>query len=139
MTERLITLSLLCGSSIYLFFAHQLTFGTLQLPKSDFVPTLAGSTAVFLALLLIGSQFQAKSTTTQKEVNWTKVIFFIIGLLFYIILFNIVGYFAATFIFLFYWFKIADTKGWILPFIMALASSTVFYLIFKYYLAVTLP
>lgn len=139
MTEKIITLSLLFVSTVYLFLAHQLTFGTLRLPKSGFLPTLTGIIAIIVALVLILSQFQSKKNTTQHEVDWTKFIFLIIGLLFYIMIFNIVGYFIATFIFLFYLFKIADTTGWLIPFMMAGASSTVFHLIFKYYLAVTLP
>jgi len=138
-TEKIITLSLLFCSTIYLFFANQLTFGTLTLPKSGFLPTLAGITAAIVALLLIVNQFQSKKIATQNKVDWTKFIFLIIGLLFYIMIFNIVGYFIATFIFLFYLFKIADTSGWVIPFMMAAASSTLFHLIFKYYLAVTLP
>ena len=33
MTEKIITLSLLLGSTVYLYFANQLTFGTLKLPN----------------------------------------------------------------------------------------------------------
>ena len=122
-----------------MFFANELTFGTLKLPKSGFLPTLTSITAILLALLLIFNQFQSKKSTTPSKVDWTKFIFLIIGLFFYIIMFDIVGYFAATFIFLFYLFKIADTSGWISPFLMAAISATLFYLVFKYYLAVTLP
>lgn len=139
MIEKLITLSLFWGSTTYLFFANQLTFGTLKLPKSGFLPILVGITAVIVSLLLLLNQFQSRKNSIQDKVDWTKFIFLIIGLLFYIIIFNILGYFTATFIFLFYLFKIADTSGWIIPFMMAAASSTLFHLIFKYYLAVTLP
>lgn len=138
-TEKLITLSLLFSSTTYLFFANQLTFGTLLLPKSGFLPTLAGIIAVIVALLLIVNQFHPRKSVTQDKVDWTKFIFLIIGLLFYIMIFNVVGYFTATFIFLFYLFKIADTSGWVIPFMMAVTSSTIFHLIFKYYLKVTLP
>lgn len=139
MTEKIITLSLLSGSTAYLSFAHQLTFGTLSLPKSGFLPTLAGITAAIIALILLFHQFGAKKSQNYAKVDWTKFLFIIIGLLFYVLIFNIVGYFTATFIFLFYLFKIADTTGWIMPFLMAIASSTLFHLLFKYYLKVTLP
>ena len=139
MTEKIITLFLLLGSTVYLYLARQLTFGTLQSPRSGFLPTLAGVTAVLVALVLLFNQWQSKKPTKKSNVDWTKFIFIFIGLLFYITIFNVIGYFAATFIFLFYFFKISDTAGWILPFIMATGSSTVFYLLFKYYLAVPLP
>jgi len=139
MTEKIITLFLLLGSIAYLFFAQQLTFGIPMSPKSGFLPILAGFTAVAIALLLVVNQWHTKKALILKSVDWTKFIFVIIGLLFYITLFNIIGYFAATFILLFYLFKVADTTGWVVPFMGAASSSTVFFLIFKYYLAVTLP
>lgn len=139
MTEKIITLSMLSGSIAYLFFAQQLTFGTLQLPKSGFLPTLAGIIGIIVAMILFCKELYSKEIQVYAKVDWTKFIFIIIGLLFYILLFNVIGYFASTFIFLFYLFKIADTTGWIIPFVMALTSSTLFHLIFKSYLAVTLP
>lgn len=139
MTEKLITLFFLLGSVVYLCSAGQLTFGTLQSPRSGFLPILAGVIAVIVAFCLMFSQLQWKESIPKMNVDWTKFIFILIGLLFYITIFNVIGYFPATFIFLFYLFKIADTVGWLLPFIMAAGSSTVFFLLFKYYLAVTLP
>ena len=139
MTEKIITLFFLLGSIVYLCLAKQLTFGTLQSPRSGFLPMLAGITAVVFALVLMFNQWRLKKHILQDKVDWTKFIFILIGLLFYITLFNIIGYYTATFIFLFYLFKIADTAGWIMPFMMAAGSSTIFYLLFKYYLAVPLP
>ncbi|MBP2627005.1 MAG: hypothetical protein H6Q68_1716 [Firmicutes bacterium] len=139
MTEKIIPFFFLLGSVVYLCLAGQLTFGTLQSPRSGFLPILAGITAVLFALFLIFKQLRSKESIPKENVDWTKFIFILIGLLFYITIFNIIGYFAATFIFLFYLFKIADTKGWIFPFMMAAGSSIVFYLLFKYFLAVTLP
>lgn len=139
MTEKVITVALFLTSAMYLFFAQQLTFGTLQSPKSGFLPIIAGIIAVAITLLLLIKQFQLKKIVITTEVDWTKFIFFIIGLLFYVLIFTVVGYFIATFIFLFYLFKIFDTPGWLLPFSIAITSSTVFHLLFKYYLAVTLP
>ena len=139
MTEKIIILCLLSGSTAYLFFAQQLTFGTLRLPKSGFLPTIAGIIAIIVALVLLFNQIHTKKIPVYPKVDWTKFIFIMIGLLFYILLFNVIGYFTATFILLFYLFKIADTTGWIIPFVMALTSSTLFHLLFKSYLSVTLP
>jgi len=139
MTEKIITLFFLLGSIVYLYLAGQLTFGTLQSPRSGFLPILSGVTAVVVALVLMFNQLRSKKSIPKNNVDWTKFIFILIGLLFYITIFNVIGYFSATFIFLFYLFKITDTTGWLLPLMMAAGSSTVFYLLFKYYLAVTLP
>lgn len=139
MAEKAITITLFLGSIVYLFEAHQLTFGNLQSPKSGFLPMLTGIIATLVAILIISNKFHTKKSTILSEVDWTRFIFLIIGLVFYIMIFNIAGYFSATFIFLFYFFKISDTRGWLLPFFMALLSSSIFYILFKYYLAVTLP
>jgi len=139
MTEKIVTAFFLLTSIVYLCVANQLTFGTLQSPRSGFLPILAGVIAVLVSLLLLAKQVRSKQTATTKKIDWTKFSFILIGLLFYITLFNVIGYLTATFIFLLYLFKIADTTGWRLPLLLSAASSAIFYLLFKYYLAVTLP
>ncbi|MDF2636437.1 MAG: hypothetical protein K0R78_3311 [Pelosinus sp.] len=139
MTEKIVTSFFLVASIIYLCFAQHLTFGTIESPRSGFLPILAGGTAVVVSLLLIVKQIRSKKSVTNNKVDWSKFSFILIGLLFYITLFNIIGYLISTFIFLLYLFKIADTTGWRLPLLLSATSSAIFYLIFKYYLAVTLP
>lgn len=118
---------------------QDLTFGTLDSPKSGFLPLLVAILAIIVAFVLIFKKRHAKKITDQHHVDWTKFIFIIIGLLFYITIFNIIGYFVATFIFLVYFFKIADTTGWLRPVMLAATSASIFVVIFKYYLAVPLP
>jgi len=139
MAEKIITLFFLLGSIVYLFFAQQFTFGTLGSPKSGFLPSLAGITALLLSLTLLYKQLRSNQTSVLDKVNWTKFIFIIIGLLFYITFLNMIGYFAATFILLFYLFKVADTAGWRMPLLISFSSATIFYFIFANYLSVTLP
>lgn len=139
MSEKIITLLFFLGSITYLSWAQELTFGTLGSPKSGFLPTLAGTISLLLSLALYCIPVQSKSTNEQEEVDWTKFIFIIIGLLFYILILKIIGYFAATFIFLFYLLKVSDTSGWIFPLLISFGSSVTFYLLFAYYLKVTLP
>ncbi|HEY3423429.1 MAG TPA: tripartite tricarboxylate transporter TctB family protein [Negativicutes bacterium] len=139
MAEKITALCFLLGSIAYLFQAKQLAFGILSSPKSGFLPILAGVTTAVLALWYLVTLLQSKKPTEHSKVDWTKFIFIIIGLLFYITILTIIGYFAATFVLLFYLFKVTDTTGWIVPFVIAAVSSSVFYLVFAHYLAVTLP
>lgn len=139
MSEKTISLFLFSGILSYLFFASQLAFGTFLSPKSGFLPILAGTTGLLLTLLLLGSQWRTKKPAQQPEMDWTKFIFIIIGLIFYVTMLHIIGYLTATFIFLFYLFKIADTSYWLLPLIIAASSALAFYLLFDRFLAVTLP
>jgi putative tricarboxylic transport membrane protein len=139
MAEKIITLFFLLGSIVYLSVAQQFTFGTLGSPKSGFLPSLSGTIALLLSLTLLYKQLRSSKSSVQDKVNWIKFIFIIIGLLFYISFLNSIGYFAATFIFLFYLFKVADTAGWLMPLLVSFSSAAIFYLIFANYLSVTLP
>ena len=139
MAERIINIAIMVGSIGYLLEARQLTFGSLASPKSGFLPMLAGTVALILSLAIFISQLQSAKRATQETVDWTKFIFVIIGLLFYITILTNIGYFAATLILLFYLFKVADTAGWLTPLLVATASSTAFYLLFARYLAIPLP
>lgn len=139
MIEKIITLLFLLGSSAYLYSAQQLAFGTLSAPKSGFLPHLAGSAAVLLSLLLLVKQVRSKDTAKCEKVDWTKFIFIIIGLVFYITILSSIGYLTSTFILLFYLLKVTDTSGWVNPLLIAIISSAACYLVFGRYLAVPLP
>ena len=139
MTEKVLSLLILVGSTLYLYEARQLTFGSLGSPKSGFVPVLAGAVALLLSLALLLKQLGSAKKPEFDSIDWTKFIFVIIGLLFYITILTSIGYFAATLILLLYLFKIADTAGWLVPLFLATGSSIAFYLLFTRYLAIPLP
>lgn len=142
MADKLLSLSVMLGSLVYLVEAEQLTFGSLQSPKSGFLPMLAGGAALLLSLIILIRQFRsgkAGQKTEPEPVDWTKFIFVVIGLLFYITILTNIGYFAATQILLFYLFKVADTSGWLRPLLLASTGSIAFYLLFARYLAIPLP
>lgn len=139
MIEKGLTLSILLASISYLFEAQRLTFGSLGSPKSGFLPVLAGSLALILSLALFLSQCRFAEKVKHAAIDWTKFIFILIGLLFYITILTNIGYFTATLILLLYLFKVADTAGWIVPLLLAATSSVAFYLLFARYLAIPLP
>ncbi len=127
------------GSLVYLFFANQLAFGVVSSPKAGFLPVLAGTAGVVLSLALLIGQLGKAKLSAPERIDWTKFIFIIIGFIFYVMALNIIGYLAATFIFLVYLFKVADTAGWTAALILAAGSSLVLYWLFDSFLAVTLP
>lgn len=139
MLEKMISLLFLIGSLTYLYWAQEFTFGTLGSPKSGFLPNLAGILALILSITVIFRQFQYKKSANKDAVDWTKFLFILIGLVFYLMILSIIGYFVATFIFLFYLFKVADTAGWRFPLVVSFCSSAAFHLLFTYYLKVALP
>lgn len=139
MIQKLMTVFFLGVGGGYLYLANKLAFGTLSDPQAGFMPTLVSSAAVLTALLLLYQQCRRGKAKPPEAANWTKFIFIAIGFIFYITLLDIIGYFAATFIFLFYLFKVADTAGWYVPFFIAAVSSVFFYLLFEKYLGIVLP
>lgn len=139
MTEKIIAVLWLIGSLFYLFFTQQLAFGTLHSPKAGFLPSLAGVISLSLAVIFIVQLWAKKEKRMEPSVNWTKFIFTILGFLFYLVILSSIGYFVATFVILFYLFKIADTKGWIIPLLLTSGSLGILYLLFDRFLALTLP
>lgn len=139
MAERFVTLLILFCSIIYLVEAQGLTFGSLGSPKSGFIPILAGTLALSISLWLLAKQIWSTRQSTSDGINWTRFIFIVIGFLFYITFLNNIGYFTATWILLFYLFKVTDTPGWVFPLLLAAGFSFAFYLLFVRYLAIPLP
>lgn len=140
MTEKILTAMFAIVSLLYLYFAHQLSFGSLQNPQSGFLPITIGIIAIILSFILIIKQLRSTKAESAELVNWTKFTFIFLGLIFYILFFKFLGYFFSTLFFLLYLLKIASEKtDWWNPFIISFISSTSFYLLFKYYLDVTLP
>lgn len=140
MIEMSLTIMFTIISLLYFYFAHQLSFGSLQNPQSGFLPTIIGIIAILLSFILMNKQRHSRNKHTAEKINWANFSFALLGLVFYICFFKFLGYFLSTLFFLFYLFKIESEKTdlWI-PFILAFISSTSFYFLFKYYLDVTLP
>ncbi|BBB91215.1 MAG TPA: tripartite tricarboxylate transporter TctB family protein [Methylomusa anaerophila] len=138
MTEKALSIFFLLFSCTYLFLARELAFGTAAAPKTGFLPTLAGITAVILGMVITIRQLLQKQLAAIV-INWRKLSFVIIGLLCYLILLKITGYIAATLFFMFYLFKVADTPGWILPGALAAVIAVGFYYVFTGLLDIQLP
>lgn len=139
MMERSITLFFLLGSMVYIWEANKLAFGSLLSPKSGFLPVLAGLTAIGLSAAILMKQCKEKTAKRAAKTDWMKFSFIIIGLLFYVTLLNVIGYFVTTFIFMIYLCKVADVAGWLTPLLIGAGVAMSLYLVFEQFLAVTLP
>lgn len=97
MAEKLIATFFLGFSLIYTHTALGMSFGSFLAPKAGFLPVIAGCAAVCLALiLLIGVLFQKE---ISNSMNWSKLVFVVIGIFVFILLLKYAGYMAAVFIF----------------------------------------
>lgn len=139
MAERLLTLFFLVISIMYAHYAGRLSFGSLAAPKAGFVPMIAGSIAVLLALFLVAKLLLQKHMREAVNINWRKLIFIIIGLLVYILLIKLAGYMMATFIIMLYLFKVTETTRWVMPCLLSTGFAISFYYVFKILLGINLP
>ncbi|WP_094606497.1 hypothetical protein SPSIL_046090 [Sporomusa silvacetica DSM 10669] len=143
MTEKLIAIFFLVLSVIYTYDAFSLSFGIIMAPKAGFMPVIAGSIAIMLALVLtISASFRKGCKETgnaNADGNGRKLIFLIIGILVYLIIFHFLGYRAATFISLFYLLKVTETAGWVYPCFFSAGIAVSFYFLFSELLGSNLP
>ncbi|MCM0758705.1 tripartite tricarboxylate transporter TctB family protein [Sporomusa sphaeroides DSM 2875] len=139
MAERLLSVFFLAISIGYTYYAGNLSFGSFMAPKAGFLPLLTGSIAICLALTIVIRSWPVKATGKTGNVNWRKLIFIIIGIVAYIIIMQLAGYLAATFIILFYLLKMAETPGWLTPGLFSAGIALSFYFIFEKFLGSKLP
>jgi putative tricarboxylic transport membrane protein len=139
LVEKGVSIFFLIFSIGYLFCAREFAFGVLVAPKAGFLPTIAAITAIVLSILILVKQAIDNQIKKPDSVHWRKLFFVTIGVLLYVVLLNVIGYFAATCIALFYLFKLSDTQGWLLPFLIATITATVFYVVFQVLLGTQLP
>jgi putative tricarboxylic transport membrane protein len=139
MTERIVVLLFLLWSLIYVFLARELSFGTLGAPKAGFLPMISGVAATMLSCAAILTDVFRRPAEEADQVNWRKCIFLIAGLFFFVIVLNVAGYLVATFVVMFYWLKVTETMGWLLPCSISAGAAAVLYLVFENWLGVNLP
>jgi hypothetical protein len=119
-----------------------MNFGMLARPKAGFLPNLVGYLALFLCVLDCGFNWKRKLEPGEKVIDKYTVlnILLVLAVTFiYIYLLGKIGYPAATTAYLFFLFKVARTRGYVLPAGLAIAVVGVFYFCFSVLLGVGLP
>lgn len=139
MVEKILTGFFLLVSVVYLLTSRGMAFGSMNSPKSGFLPAVVGVAATILALILFISVMVKGKKLEKIEINWEKLVMFLGGILAYIIFLNIIGYRMATFIVMFILLKVTKTKGWIIPLLVSAGVSFGFYYLFQVLLGVRLP
>lgn len=118
-----------------------LGLGKASLPGIGFVPFVVGVSLGVCGVVLTVLVSIAKKDidASKKEQNWKFIIFAIFSLLIYASLLEEVGFLITTFLFMFFLLKMTSSKKWLIPFISALFIATVSFLIFSFWLSVSLP
>ena len=142
MIERWLSGFFLLVSALYVYFASDLNFGTLAKPKVGFLPHLVGYLALILCIINFSQLMSKKLLPGEGKIDLStlkNILLVLAGSCVYIFLLSKIGYLAATMLFLFYLFKITQTKGYIMPGIIAVSVVGVFYFCFSVLLGVNLP
>jgi putative tricarboxylic transport membrane protein len=139
MSERFVAAFFLLMSALYVYFARELSFGSTSVPKAGFLPMISGTIAVILAVAVVIRSMMADSAGEDSFFSWRRLIFLIIGLVVYVILLNLSGYLATTFITMFYLLKVTETEGWLTPCLLSVGIASGFYFVFVNLLGCNLP
>ena len=85
------------------------------------------------------TELEGKTNFWKEERSWQKVLFSLLGLIFYLIFLNYLGYTATTFLFIIYLLKFIGKKGWGASLLLAILIAAGSYVFFRMGLAVPLP
>lgn len=139
MLAKTVSIFFVAICSIYVVTANGLSFGTLNYPKAGFVPMIAGAGALILAVINLFMTFYDKRALHVPQTNAKQVAWLVLGLIGILILLQIVGFVASTFIGMIYLLKVSGTRGWVVPLVVSAGLAGGLYLVFGYFLQVPLP
>jgi len=135
---------LFIGSLWYIYEAMQMPFMAGKAPGSGWMPLLLGILMAFLAVLLFISAIQTPASQ-DRAVDWPKGrglvnnIGILVGLAISVALLQLVGYLVSTFVFLLGLLFLLGRYNWKFATGMAAICTTIFYWVFKIWLAIPLP
>jgi hypothetical protein len=124
-----------------------LKLGKFDRPGAGFMPFLSGAVLGTFGLLLMFSTISKGLNGNGKVIdekvlekeNRGKLYLTCLVLFSYIILFESLGFYFSTFLFLFILFKLFQPKGWLLPLVLSVGAVILSYLIFSVWLKCRLP
>jgi putative tricarboxylic transport membrane protein len=128
----------------------RLKIGGLHNPGAGFIPFLVGALLCFLGLALIITSFPGKLPKGEKDKvgrgsvkgNGKNLLLPFLTLLIlvgYVLLSEPLGFLLSTFFFLFFLFKLAEPKKWLMPFTLSLSTVILSFLLFSVWLQSQFP
>jgi putative tricarboxylic transport membrane protein len=121
--------------------ARKLRFGSIARPGPGFFPVVlaAAFSLVCLVLLVIAWRERGAHAPADARLGWGKIVATITALFVYAFVLEPVGFVAATFVLLLFFFKALERQRWITALAGSLVTAFVTYLVFKVWLNVQLP
>ena len=139
--DRAAAAVLLVFGLIALEEARKLRFGSIARPGPGFFPVVlaAAFSLVCLVLLVIAWREREAHAPTGARLGWRKIVATISALFVYAFVLERVGFVAATFVLLLFFFKALERQRWTTALAGSLVTAFVTYLVFKVWLNVQLP
>jgi hypothetical protein len=121
--------------------ARKLRFGTLARPGPGFFPVVlaAAFSLVCLVLLLQTVRAADANSAPVARLGWQKIVATMAALCLYAVVLEPLGFVAATFALLLFFFRALERQRWPVALASSLATALVSYLVFKVWLNVQLP
>jgi putative tricarboxylic transport membrane protein len=139
--DRAAAAVLLVFGLIALEEARKLRFGSISRPGPGFFPVVlaAAFSLVGLALLVIALRARDADAASGTLLGWRKIVATMAALVVYAFVLERVGFVAATFALLLFFFKALERQRWATALAGSLVTAFVTYLVFKVWLNVQLP
>ena len=139
MADKVLSAFFLLLSLAYLYFAREMSFGSLGSPKSGFLPMVTGTGASLLAFINFIGVLKRGPGSAGRQRALKKLVPFCLSLASYIVLLKYAGYLFATFIVLFCLLKVSEAKGWLIPLVISAGVAAGFHFTLGGLLGVVFP
>ena len=139
--DRLPTAVLLAFGLVALEEARKLRFGSIARPGPGFFPVvLAAAFSLVCLVLLVGAvRGRDEDAPVAARLGWAKIVATMAALFVYALVLEVVGFVAATFALLLFFFRALERQRWPLALAGSLVTALLTYLVFKVWLNVQLP
>ncbi len=128
--------------SVYICYESlHLGFGYWRKPGAGFFPLGAGASLGVLSLFILFQSLKQKANDEESEgqASWRGRILCVMSLMGYILLLEPLGFIPTSFVFVGFYIKAIERKGWITAIITALAVAVASYGLFETCLQSQLP
>ena len=133
-------LSIMIVCTAYFIEAVRLPFGSINEPGPGFFPVIIGAIGTILSTYVLGESIKNKeSARDEKTENITLLFLYIGSLIGLVIFFKWVGSLFGVFLLVLLLMKASRLPGWRLPVVVSIIASFVIYIVFGYWLKVSLP
>ena len=121
--------------------ATRLRFGSIARPGPGFVPVVlaAAFSLVCVALLVNARRPRDAAAPPVARLGWPRIAAAMAALFVYALALEPVGFVAATFVLLLFFFRVLERQRWLAALAGSLVTALVTYLVFKIWLNVQLP